>query len=90
MFGEDAKTAAVLDLTLTTRPVGDVGRVEMCGVPIHALEQSVETLRDQYDVAVSAVDTKSVPASTHNLFILRCYPSVRLSRYLNLHNRTLQ
>lgn len=60
LFGEDAKNAAaVLELTLTTRPIGGVGRVEMCGLPAHALEQNVEKLRGQYDVAVSTVDEKT-------------------------------
>ena len=60
---EDAKNAAaVLELTLTTRPIGGVGWVEMCGLPAHALEQNVKKLRGQYDVAISTVDEK--PAHT--------------------------
>ena len=60
LFGEDAKNAAaVLELTLTTRPIGGVGRVEMCGLPAHALEQNVEKLRGQYGVAIAAVDEKT-------------------------------
>ena len=60
LFGEDAKNAAaVLGLELTTRPIGGVGRVEMCGLPAHALEQNVERLRGQYDVAVSTFDEKT-------------------------------
>ena len=71
LFGEDAKTAAaVLGLTLTNRPVGGVGRVEMCGFPIHALEQNVEKLRGQYDVAVSAVDTKTGAYQTRTMAAL--------------------
>ena len=68
LFGEDAKNAAaVLGLTLTTRPIGGVGRVEMCGFPIHALEQNVEKLRGQYDVAVSTVDEKTGTYQTRTL-----------------------
>ena len=55
MYGEDARTAApLLDLTLTTRPIPDVGRVEMCGIPAHALEQYVEKLRETCGVVISA------------------------------------
>ena len=54
MYGEDAKTAAkLLDLNLTTRPVAGAGRVEMCGIPAHTLEQSVEKLRATHGVTVS-------------------------------------
>ena len=68
LFGEDAKNAAaVLDLTLTTRPIGGVGRVEMCGFPVHALEQNVEKLRGQYNVALSIVDGKTGERKTRAL-----------------------
>ena len=56
MYGEDARQAAeVLGLHLTTRPIPGAGRVEMCGVPAHRLEQYVEQLRDRFDVTISAV-----------------------------------
>ena len=54
MYGEDAKQAAeLLDLNLTTREIPGAGRVEMCGVPAHNLEQYVERLRDKYDVTIA-------------------------------------
>lgn len=54
MHGEDAKQAAeLLDLNLTTRAIPGAGRVEMCGVPAHNLEQYVEELRDKYDVTIA-------------------------------------
>ena len=60
MYGEDAKQAAeLLGLHLTTRPVTGAGRVEMCGVPAHTLEQYVEQLRDKYDVTISAVNAET-------------------------------
>ena len=60
LYGEDARTAApILGLTLTSRPVSGVGRVDMCGIPTHQLEQYVEQLRDKYDVTISAVDQDS-------------------------------
>ena len=56
MYGEDAKTAAsLLDFNLTTRRIAGVGRVEMCGVPAHALARYVEQLREKYDVTVVPV-----------------------------------
>ncbi|MDE7219648.1 MAG: N-6 DNA methylase, partial [Oscillospiraceae bacterium] len=71
LYGEDAKNAAdVLGLTLTTRPIGGVGRVEMCGLPAHALEQNVEKLRGQYDVAISTVDEKTGAYQTRTMAAL--------------------
>ena len=68
LFGEDAKNAAaVLGLTLTTRPIGGADRVEMCGIPLHALQQSVESLRGQYTVAISFVDAKTGERQTRAL-----------------------
>lgn len=57
MYGEDARQAAeLLNLHLTTRNIPDVGRVAMCGIPAHSLEQHVEKLRDNHDVTISAVN----------------------------------
>ena len=54
LYGEGAKQAAeLLDLNLTTRAIPGAGRVEMCGVPAHNLEQYVERLRDKYDVTIA-------------------------------------
>ena len=54
MYGEDAKTASdLLDLKLTTRAVPGTGRVEMCGIPSHFLEQSVEKIRETHGVTVA-------------------------------------
>ena len=55
IYGEDAKQAAeLLDLNLTTRAIPGAGRVAMCGVPAHNLENYVEELRDKYDVTIAA------------------------------------
>ena len=54
MYGEDAKAVSdLLDLKLTTRAVPDAGRVEMCGIPSHILEQSVEKIRETYGVTIA-------------------------------------
>ena len=56
MYGVDARKAAnLLNLTLTTRPIPTGGRVDMCGIPAHTLEQSVEKLRQQFPVTISAL-----------------------------------
>ena len=56
LYGEDAKTfAPELGLTLTTRPVPGVGRVEMCGLPAHRLEHYTNRMRRNHDVLVSSL-----------------------------------
>ena len=56
MYGEDARQAAkLLELTLAARPVPGAGRVEMCGIPAHYLEQYTEKLREQFDVTIAAI-----------------------------------
>ena len=56
IYGEDAKQAApVLDLHLGTRPIPTGGRVDMCGIPSHQLEENLDKLRLQHPVTVSAV-----------------------------------
>ena len=60
LYGEDAKTAAdLLGLTLTTRPIGGVGRVDVCGFPTYALDEYVET---GYTNNYMAVDTHLIRA----------------------------
>jgi len=60
MYGEDAKQAAeLLDVNLTTRNIPGAGRVEMCGVPAHSMEQYVESLIDKYDVTIAATQEGS-------------------------------
>ena len=56
MYGEDARQAAkLLELTLAAKPVPGAGRVEMCGIPAHHLEQYTEKLREQFDVTIAAI-----------------------------------
>ena len=60
MYGEDARQAElILDLNLTSRNIPDVGRVTMCGIPAHSLEQYVEKLRDKFDVTIAATQEDS-------------------------------
>ena len=53
-FDDDARTAAeVLEIVLTGRDMGKVGRVPMAGVPAHALESYLARLiRNGYKVAI--------------------------------------
>ena len=68
MYGEDAKTAAEkLELHLTTRPIPGAGRVDMCGVPAHALEQYVERLRESYGVTIAATQDGSAERKVYSL-----------------------
>ncbi|WAH35325.1 DNA mismatch repair protein MutS [Alicyclobacillus dauci] len=54
LFFDDAVTASrELDITLTGRDAGEAGRIPMCGVPYHAVEQYLERLIDKgYRVAI--------------------------------------
>ncbi|MFY9450988.1 MAG: DNA mismatch repair protein MutS, partial [Bacillota bacterium] len=54
MFGEDAEIASkVLEITLTGRDAGSLGRLPMCGVPHHAVEGYLATLVENgYKVAI--------------------------------------
>ena len=68
LYGEDAKTAAaLLGLTLTTRPVGGVGRVELCGFPTHMLDQNVEKLRENHAVTLMPVDGQTMERRVETL-----------------------
>jgi DNA mismatch repair protein MutS len=45
MLGEDAeRAAAVLEITLTSRPVSNEQRVPLCGVPYHAVDRYIAKL----------------------------------------------
>ena len=56
IYGEDAIQAApLLDLRLGSRTIPTGGRVEMCGIPAHQLEEYTKKLRGQFDVTISAV-----------------------------------
>lgn len=45
MFGEDAEKASrILDIVLTSREAGSMGRIPMCGVPYHSAESYIATL----------------------------------------------
>ena len=71
MYGEDAKTASeLLDLTLTTRPVAGAGRVDMCGIPSHILEQSVEKIRETYGVTIARHNSIINEHTTYSLGVL--------------------
>ena len=49
VMGENAKIIAEeLDLTLTSRKIGQEERVPMCGIPYHALDNYLKKLNDRY------------------------------------------
>ena len=61
LFGEDAKTAAkLLDIALVTRDVGGDKKVDMCGFPLHRLEDNLKVFTDNdYDVILHAIEDSS-------------------------------
>ena len=68
MYGEDAILAAQkLDLNLTTRSIPSGGRVKMCGVSAHQLEQYVERLRENYGVTIAATQDGSNERKVYSL-----------------------
>lgn len=68
MYGEDARIAAQkLEINLTTRSIPNFGRVEMCGIPSHTLEQYTELLRESYGVTISAIAEGETERKTYTL-----------------------
>lgn len=57
-FGKSAELASdYLNLTLTGKNCGSVGRVPMCGIPYHAVDVYVDKLRSKYGVVLMNSDT---------------------------------
>jgi len=54
MFYDDAKVASqILDLVLTSRSAGKMGKVPMCGLPFHAADSYISRLvKAGYKVAI--------------------------------------
>ena len=70
MFGPDARVASFeLELMLTQRNFPDTGRVAMCGIPGHKLDEYVQKLRDRHDVTVSSIGPDG--GAAHRLLSLR-------------------
>ena len=68
LYDEDARQAAEnLGLNLTSRNLEGVGRVAMCGIPAHSLEQYVEQLRDKVDVTIAAKRENSAAYHVYTL-----------------------
>ncbi|WP_366946654.1 LPD25 domain-containing protein, partial [uncultured Oscillibacter sp.] len=68
--GEDGRNAAnILNLTLTTRNIPDIGRVPMCGFPVRVLDSYTARLNQAgFDVIVARLDgnrhkTRHIPAT---------------------------
>ncbi|WDL97304.1 DNA mismatch repair protein MutS [Alicyclobacillus sp. ALC3] len=67
LFFDDALTASrVLEITLTGRDAGSAGRIPMCGVPFHAVEQYIARLID-HGYSVALCDQTEDPKQTKGL-----------------------
>ena len=71
-YGEDARRAAdYLEWNVTSRLIPAVGRIDLCGIPSHNLNDNVERLREHWDIVISKVDkdgnyeTRTVPSIEH-------------------------
>ncbi|MDE6590238.1 MAG: hypothetical protein K2K53_07835, partial [Oscillospiraceae bacterium] len=68
MYGEDAKIAApLLGLNLSAHTIPIVGRVDFCGVPAHALDQTIEKLRASHDVTLAPIDEQTRGRQTYTM-----------------------
>jgi len=68
IYGEDAKAVSdKLELYTTTRNIPNVGRVDMCGIPTHRLEEYTAKLHGEYDITVAAYDSDS---EKHNVYTI--------------------
>lgn len=75
MLGPDARIAStLLELHMTTRSLSDIGRVAMCGFPVHGLNQNIEKLRKEYGVTVSVIDSVS---RNRIVYFMEAYPKDR-------------
>ena len=82
MYGEDARQAELLlDLNLTSRNIPDVGRVTMCGIPAHSLEQYAEKMRDKYDVTIAATQDNSNERHIYTLRSVNHEAEVAINAY---------
>ena len=78
MYGEDAKTAAeILDISITQKYIPDIGRVDMCGIPSHNLEQCLEKLRDKEDVTISAIDPDTHERKIYPMTSVKTLPEIK-------------
>lgn len=66
-YGEDAQSVSeALELTLTSRSLGNNQKTEMCGFPAHRLETYMNMLLDRgFDVAISSLENGE--RSTRNI-----------------------
>lgn len=91
LFFEDAVEASrVLDITLTGREAGEAGRIPMCGVPYHALDQYLERLIDKgYRVAIceQVEDPKASKGLVQREIVRVVTPGTALTA--NIENRYL-
>ena len=71
LFGEDARNVAeLLDLNLTSRAVPGAARVDMCGIPSHILEETVEKIRETCGVTIARQNSVINEYTTESLAAL--------------------
>lgn len=71
MYGEDAKTVSEsLDLNLTTRAIPGVGRVEMCGIPSHIMDEAVNKIRETHGVTIARLNSVINEHTTYSMSVL--------------------
>lgn len=84
LFFDDAVVASrALDITLTGRDGGDAGRIPMCGVPYHALENYLERLIEQgFRVAIceQVEDPKTAKGLVQREIVRIVTPGTALSK----------
>lgn len=84
MYGEDAKTVSEsLDLNLTTRAIPGVGRVEMCGIPSHIMDEAVNKIRETHGVTIARLNSAINEHTTHSMSVLGAADKELLSALKN-------
>ncbi len=83
MFFDDAKAASnVLDLVLTSRPAGKLGKIPMCGIPYHSAENYISRLiRAGYKVAIceQVQDPKTAKGIVERRIVRKITPGTYIS-----------
>jgi len=83
MFFEDAvKASEILNITLTSRDGGAVGRVPMCGIPAHACQPYLRALLD-HQLKVAICEQLGDPQTSRSLMERRVTRIITPATYLD-------